>query len=370
MQIIPIPYGEVTRYRHDWLQAILQCAETGWPGQNPLLPPFIAGVMHWPLLEIFVQSAQRPLAWIALLHTRHGWYSLPHFTTPACWLDTYALATALPGTDSSARYTLFFNRLLKQIPIQHHAGKAGSLLFELTEPGKLPPEAEQQPRLSGIRSPFVLLSQHGNHKTESLLNLSADAATTFAALPGGVRRKIGKASRNGVQVTAGGAELLPDFYRVYRSNIHHLGSFGLPYTFFKTLTTKYANGLLRVYVATLQGKPVGSAILISFGKAAENPWFATLRQHNSAYVSYLLHWQMMQDALAAGATLYSFGRSSNGSGVHRYKQQWGTFDRPVYYNSLQIAGPESKNKYLRKLVRALPQWLAASFDTIIAQHYY
>jgi hypothetical protein len=80
---------------------------------------------------------------------------------------------------------------------------------------------------------------------------------------------------------------------------------------------------------------------------------------------------MIKQSIAAGCSLYSFGYSTNESGTHRYKQQWGVTDRIIYLNSSEeITDRLAKKQYLRRIIKLIPMPLVRCFDRFIAGRYY
>lgn len=343
--------------------------------QNPELPALIAKTMNWPVVSLLFLFDEKPVGWFAALNTGKEWFSLPHYNNGAFWLDKPGIERWLLRHQVSVQVeeSSFFNRFVNRIEYFKGIKSASKLLLITLEPNDF--IVMTQPirpvfRLR-YRSFLPLSANRLDHKTDSLLHLAESIEAQMNAFPAAISYKIRKALRNGVTTRAGGKELLDDFYQVYRQNIYHLGSFGLPKHFFEVLMQDYSGGTAQIVIADYQGKPVGSAILLTWLHYAENPWFATQRSHNHLYTSYLLHYEMMKSAIGAGSRMYSFGYSTKGRGVHRYKQQWGSTDRTIFLNSNQpIADQLGKMQYLRRIIRKLPLAFSKLFDNYIATKYY
>jgi lipid II:glycine glycyltransferase (peptidoglycan interpeptide bridge formation enzyme) len=221
-----------------------------------------------------------------------------------------------------------------------------------------------------IRCQQEMSAFSGSGKEISLIQLDA-SKPVLAQLPSGPARKIRKALKNGLELKRGGSALLPDFYSIYRRNIKQLGSFGLPFKFFQQLLNNYNHGLAVVYVVYYNGRAIGASLLLGFMGYAENLWFADDKAYSRLYTTYLLHYGMMQDAQAAGCLTYSFGRSSSGGGVHRYKNQFGAVSVPLYYNSDSEIKPGHLNiNLLKGLVRRVPLTIARRFDHRVGGMFY
>lgn len=213
-------------------------------------------------------------------------------------------------------------------------------------------------------------------KVSSWLDLSTLKAKA-KELPGNVGRKIRRAFKAGLIVESGSVELFRLFYEVYEKRLHQLGSAPLPLHFFKEILHLYPDNSLKadakvylVYNSTR--RVVGGAITLFYGEFCENTWFATLPESQHPYSSYILHAQMMQDALDKGCKIYSFGRSTRGSGVHQFKKQWGTYDVELHW--LRYPSPRGidfKNfPFLLEVWKRVPLSLARPFNPYLSKHFY
>ncbi len=214
-------------------------------------------------------------------------------------------------------------------------------------------------------------------KISSLLVLKPDSAGMWAKLNPNLRRKIGKAAKSGTEWKTGGKELIHDFYRVYVRNICRLGSLPYDKKFFIDLYENYAHGILRFFVVYMDGRPVGSALLIAYLGFYENLFFATLPPFRKHYLSDGLHWQMIKFSIEthnifnpAGQRtgIYSFGRSTLKSSVHRYKSHWPVKDVALRYTSdlRDVRG----NRLLLNVSGFLPCFVIRSFGPYFIRHIY
>jgi hypothetical protein len=341
---------------------------------NPCLPIITAKTMKWRSVSLIFVVAEKPLAWFSAINTGKEWFSLPHFNNGAYWFNPGALPSAIaqPGKapiDAVRFYQQFIagGNWFIQPPEEDQLWEVEMEEADFLQPVR-PSTASFQLKVRH----FLQLSSHNlSHKTDTQLSLQSSAALQLQAFPASVRRKIMKALRSNFHIETGGIELLHDFYTVYRNRIHGLGSFGLPYFFFEQLFQQYQHGKIQLVIARQGNKPVGSAVLMTFGSYAENPWFASVAEGNKNYVSYLLHFEMMKTAIAEGCTLYSFGYSTRGSSVHKYKQQWGGSDQTIFLSgTMPVVDKLAGKQYLRSLIKRCPLLLSKALDHYIAQRYY
>ncbi len=208
-------------------------------------------------------------------------------------------------------------------------------------------------------------------KVTSLLPLSADSAEQFRMLNSNVKRKIRKCDRNGIIVKMGKMEMLHDFYAIYSRNMHRLGSPALPMRWFRNLLNNYHDGETGIWIASHNGKPIGAAFMLEYNGFYEACWISTLHEFNSLYTSYGLYWNLIRYAVEHKGCHFSFGRSSTGSGVHRFKQQWGGIDFPLYWNySHQPANNIRSLTFLPKLWKLLPYPIARLLGPLVSGKFY
>lgn len=259
--------------------------------QHPDLAGIIARSFGWKPVTLHLEGGWH----VEALCTGRKLISMPHFSYSAVWSDQPG--ARLHDLDLALR-SLHFDK-----------GFSG---VEVRVP--LPDVASLQ------------------HKTASWLPLAPSVDEQRGRYTSNLRRKINKAHRSGYTIQQGGEELLPAFYKVYVRHMQALGSAALPVRFLRNLLHHYQPaGVAEVFLVQHDGQVVGGALNLAWQGFYENCWFATLHEVQPRYVSYLLHDAMIARAIQLRCTTYSFGRSTTGGGVHRFKQQWGTTDVPLLW---------------------------------------
>ncbi len=364
----------------NWIDEIKQYDSEISIGNNPALTGIIQKTWGWPAIHVFFSLNGNPVTHFQALKIREFWVSLPHFDHGGLWINTKKLTDFILNTTGISLTEERLHQFLLNT-IQQVLNK----IFEQNLKSKLVNIKLEESDLVGMdghiagnnsvalkcRSKYPLLSYHVNNKVLSTINLQASIETQMETFSGNVRRKIRKASKNGIKIKIGGAELLGEFFSVYRKNIHQLGSFGLPQKFFSNLIGTYEFGLSKVIIAEYNGKNIGAAIYFDFLAYAENAWFASLQEANHLYVTYALHNEMIKMAIENQCRMYSFGRSTRDSGVHRYKKQWGASDETLYINStskINDSGP--LQKLAGPVIKILPQSLVRVFDSPVSKIIY
>lgn len=302
---------------------------------HPLLPQIIAETFHWKIAK---DPLGGPVAWV---DTGREIVSLPHFSYGA-WPDGI--------TDGNLLKNLSILREnIRQL--QLHTGK------------------KYQWRIPAFSD------QEETTKVCSWLELKRPWYNSHLSWPGNLGRKIRKAFDEGLRVREGGRELLEMFYKVYELRLHEIGSAALPLIFFKNLLESYPDSALkadaRIFIVTRNAETLGGAFCLKYDTFIENTWFATLARYQKLYTSYLLHAAMIEYAANSGCKVYSFGRSTRNSGVHRFKKQWGTEDVALYW--IQIPEPKISLRNfpgLLKLWKNVPLGIARSFNPWLASRFY
>jgi lipid II:glycine glycyltransferase (peptidoglycan interpeptide bridge formation enzyme) len=121
------------------------------------------------------------------------------------------------------------------------------------------------------------------------------------------RRNIRKAEKLGVEVRLGGRADLPDFHRIYVETAYrdHFTPRPLPYfeRMWDALTGEDPDRL-RLYLAHHEGDLVAATTMVRVGRHAWYSYGASTTHKRDVRGSNAVQWQMMRDALAAGATVY------------------------------------------------------------------
>lgn len=210
-----------------------------------------------------------------------------------------------------------------------------------------------------------------DEKVTTFLQLASHAESQFSQFTSPLRRKIRKAEANGLLTKTGKTELLHDFYSVYTRNMHQLGSPALPLKWFSNLLNEYTGGEALIFCTYHENKPIGAAFLLGYQGFFEACWVATLRSHNKLYTTYNLYWTIIRYCIEQKGNTFSFGRSSEHGGVHKYKQQWGGTDHQLIWNYNQQQKTNLRQlKFLSHLWKLLPLPLARLAGPYLSRYFY
>jgi FemAB-related protein (PEP-CTERM system-associated) len=168
--------------------------------------------------------------------------------------------------------------------------------------------------------------------------------------------------------------LLDDFYGVFASGMHSLGTPVYSRRFFD-VACEALRDLLAVVVVRLGGRTEAAAILVRHGRSIEVPWAAATARAKKAALNMKMYWAMLQYSIAAGAESFDFGRSTVGSGTYSFKQQWGAQPVQLHWHYWLPPGKavpmlnHSNKKYAFAAAawRKMPLWCANLIGPRIAR---
>ena len=178
------------------------------------------------------------------------------------------------------------------------------------------------------RAPALPWPTKGN-KVGMVLELPEDADTLWNGFKAKLRSQIRKPTKEGLTARHGRQELVDAFYEVFARNMRDLG------------TPVYAKDLFSavlehcpesgICVVEHQGRPVGAGLTVGYNGRLEIPWASTVSDYNRKAPNMLLYWSVLKKAVEDGYHAFDFGRSTEGSGTHRFKAQWGARPHPFLW---------------------------------------
>ncbi|MGH9579076.1 MAG: FemAB family XrtA/PEP-CTERM system-associated protein, partial [Terriglobales bacterium] len=176
-----------------------------------------------------------------------------------------------------------------------------------------------------------------SHRVAVVKTVQPDTEKMWNELPNKVRTDVRKAMKSNLEATAGGAESLDDYYRVFAENMRDLGTPVYSRSFFAEILSTFPQQAL-VNVIRHEGKAVAASFLFAFRDSLEVPWSSSLREYLPMQPNMLLYWKNLCLAGEKGYARFDFGRSPVGSGTHRFKMQWGSEESPLPWDYWLPAG--------------------------------
>jgi len=212
-------------------------------------------------------------------------------------------------------------------------------------------------------------------KVRAVLHISTDSPRMLRNLNPKVRASIRKAEKSDFTIVFGGMELLDDFYSVFCQNMRDLGSPVYDRRFFQSILTAFPHEVF-IAIVRLRNTPIACCFLLGFRQTIESAWAASVRKYLPLKPNVFLHWNTFSFAAQRGYTVFDFGRSTKGSGVHQYKMQWGSQEIPLdwtYWSpgNLQVSALDRHNPKLRFAVsawRRLPLPIANRIGPVLVRH--
>lgn len=287
--------------------------------------------------------------------------------------DDEGLPTAfLPLGDVRSR---LFGRYLISMPFLNMGGAIGDA------PGRAALENHARDLASQRRA--KLLELRGREPSPGVLQTSARKITVELPLPEvleGVRKgfhpklrtNIKKATREGLEMRYG-PDQVDGFYEVFACNMRDLGTPVLPRAFFEQIAARLG-GVVHFGALYDRDRPVAGQCAFAFGSRFEMVWGSALREYHRLKVSSHIHWAFIERAHALGCRLFDFGRCTEGSGTHQFKQQWGGADVPLPWGQWSPSGAGGPPSPDRPLFRAavavwqrLPLGVANSLGPLVSR---
>ena len=335
---------------------------------NPSLYYFFKKHFNWKPYYILVFKNDEVCAVLSLVNTGKAWVSLPHFSYGGVLFTERIKSFSTNG---------IINILISDIDTNQRL--PGFYKYEL-ENNQIEKKLESHKYF--IRT-FDNSEDNNFKKSEkltSILELPESKDKLSEILNSNLNRKIKKAIKSGFTIKNGGKELLDEYYNVYSQNIYELKSLSYSKQFFSDLFETYEFGNLKIFVAYMNDQVVGSSMMASYNGFNENMFFAVKSEYRKHYISDYLHWEMInhcitqqqptsnQQLAPSNPHIYSFGRSTENSGVHIYKSHWPVKDYPLYYytNMTDLR----KNNFLSNIWAILPSFISKPLGAKLIKHLY
>lgn len=339
--------------RH-WNDLILSSPGLATIAHNPHFFSFFSDYLSLLPYYFILKEKDNSIGFLPVVKAGNRFISMPHFS----YGGIYFISKASIDEEELIQMVL--------VEIENQKPEAGFYAVDLSQ---LKPGSFDSVTIE-MRSEKPFFENKASTKTRHFIYLEKTTDEQLHLFSSHLRRKINKARRNGIEIKIGKEELLDDFVKVYCKNMHKLGSPAFGKDFFEALLRIHGTDA-RIFVAYYFNKPVGAAFCLDYFGFVENVWFSTLAKFNHLYTAYLLHWSIMEQAIADGKKVYSLGRSTTGSGVHQFKKQWSAEEKPLYFSKNKTAAFSLKDqKWLAKIWKLLPPQIVNQLGPRIAKRIY
>jgi serine/alanine adding enzyme len=208
------------------------------------------------------------------------------------------------------------------------------------------------------------------------LSLPNEQEELWSSFSSNLRRKVRKATKEGMYTKFGGEEELDNFYSVFSWKMRDLGTPVYSKGFFRNILKAFPGSTRICTVYGKEGQAVASGFLIGFKERLEIPWVSSLKRYDRYYVNSLLYWSSLKFACEKGYQVFDFGRSTLGEGTYKFKEQWGANAVQLYWHYwLRGDGPlpelNPKNPKYQLAIRMwkkLPIWLTKIIGPMIVKN--
>ena len=144
-----------------------------------------------------------------------------------------------------------------------------------------------------------------------------------------VRSQVRRPQKEGIVVRFGPEQVEP-FFMVFSRHMRDLGTPTQSRRLFEALVETFPAHVW-FGCAYAGGYPVAAGCGFRWNGEFEMTWAASLAEYNAIAPNMLLYWAFMERAAEQGVAAFNFGRCTPGSGTHRFKQQWGGRDVPLWW---------------------------------------
>lgn len=179
-------------------------------------------------------------------------------------------------------------------------------------------------------SPLDTTMQASLRKVSLTVPLVADPEALFGSFSQKHRKNIRRAQKNNLDVSIGGAELLPQFYAVLEQSWRSLGTPLYSPRYFERILATFPRNTT-IYVCSHQGRAVGAALTGHCNRTVEGMWAGGLPEARHLDANYVLYWEMLRHACLQGHARFHLGRSTADSGAEQFKSKWNAEARQLYW---------------------------------------
>jgi len=203
-----------------------------------------------------------------------------------------------------------------------------------------------------------------------VLKLNKDPEVVWNNITKKARQNIRKAQNSNVKIVRG-KEYIDEFYNLIAKNMRLLGTPVHSKKFYEAILKKF-NGDAELFIAKLSDKTISVALTIKFGDFifgyanAAHPDYLTYKPN------FLIYWEIIKSVADSNIKFFDLGRSLLNSGTYSFKQNFGAYAVPLYYDYFlnRIKSIPAINQENKKLKLATTIWshLPLSVTKIIGPH--
>jgi serine/alanine adding enzyme len=257
--------------------------------------------------------------------------SLPYLNTGGVWAETTQAGQALVShaCQLADQMNVRYLELRHELPIEH-------------------------PQLNACRT----------DKVHMRLRLPATEDLLMQSFKAKLRSQVKKSQAYGLTIRWGGLDLLEDFYNVFAVNMRDLGTPVFSKQLFREILNSFPNEGAELCIVRKEATPVAAGLLVHVEGITEVPSASSLRAFNFTNANMWMYYNLLTRAIERGSSIFDFGRSSEGSGTYKFKEQWGAEPHQAnwqYYvrkgSANDMRADAGGSKRLVKIWQKLPVWI-------------
>jgi FemAB-related protein (PEP-CTERM system-associated) len=187
------------------------------------------------------------------------------------------------------------------------------------------------------RTPLSIALPVSHRKITVVLDLGRGGSVPlWNGLDAKLRSQVRRPRKEGVAVRFG-RDQLAAFFSVFSLHMRDLGTPTLSRAFFEAVADEFPDDVW-FGCAYLGDMPIAGGCGFRWADEFEMTWASALQVHKKVAANMLLYWSFLERAADEGVTRFNFGRCTPGGGTHRFKQQWGGNDEPLWWYHLSATG--------------------------------
>ena len=211
-------------------------------------------------------------------------------------------------------------------------------------------------------------------KVELNVDINTTVDDVWNSLSTNTRKNIRRPLKRGFTSTVGNsAELLEQFYQIYRMSLHDIGSLPHPKSFFNQLLQQCGK-YIAIFVGYMDGIPVVSSISFVSDTEVYGAWSGIHTDYKKHNVFLAMLWQMVEYCGNTGRKTYNLGRSSAGSNPHQFKLKLANRIHKIYYYRIKTVAPRPPQSAIHHtaswIIRNTPEVVMHSLSRALLARFY
>ena len=170
----------------------------------------------------------------------------------------------------------------------------------------------------------------------------ADEEALLKTFPRDTRRMIRQGAKHNLVATLERASALNEFYDVYATSVHHLGTPVFPKRLFAEFLREFPHEC-DILMIRQDGKFAGAVLSFYFRNTVMPYYAGAYAPFYRTGINNFMYGELMKLSAERGYTRFDFGRSKRGTGAYEFKRGWGMNERALPYRTLLVKAQQPPN---------------------------